>query len=558
VKKKIFSICLSVVVLVSLIAVLVPGCTGGGDTYELTMAANPAAGGTATDETGGSPYEEGADVDIKAVPADCYRFVNWSAPAGTFGNSTAAETTFTMPARDVTVTANFEAITLGHFKFYDVDDTSTPPPIGTEVQLEDQFGAITAMVQEAIVFGNAADKVHDDVLTPMSDPDHHLTLYRLEYEDDTPQYWVVGVKNQFGDNQELTVTGPSWLAVPTTKAGHEEPVCLDHFLVYDVVPQTYEPVEVELNDQFTQETVTVYEPYFFANPVKKTVGSEVTKIQNPDDHLVFYWIEGESYETSVQFDNQFGDEQTLALTDPVLMAVPSEKISFMKALDHFKGYVAEDETGLPIEEVVSLEDQFGTVNAMVGFAQFFFNPAAKLHGDVETLILNPDHHFTVYNLFCEGDPQTWQVGVTNQFGEDQVLTVEGPVALAVPTQKLVPGDHEPPVGLDHYLLYAVTDSLPMEVEVSLQDQFGVEPEPATVYAPTLFANPVKKTLGGEVTEIVNPEAHLVFYPINSAGLYPTPVLVSNQFRDEKVQTLNLYGPALLGVPSGKLFFNPID
>jgi len=561
VKRKIFSICLSVVVLVALIAVLVPGCTEDGtDTYALTMAADPAAGGTATDETGESPYEEGTDVEISAVAASCYRFVGWTAPAGTFDDANAATTNFTMPARDVTVTANFEAITLGHFKFYDVDDTATPPPIGKEVQLEDQFGAINATVQEAIVFGNAADKVHNDVLTPMGDPDHHLTLYRLEYEG-SPQYWQVEVKNQFGESQPLTVSGPFWLAVPTQKDGHEEPVCLDHFLVYSVVSGSpFEPVEVELNDQFTQEPVTVYEPYFFANPVKKTVGSEVTKIQNPDDHLLFYWIEGEPYETSVQFDNQFGDEQTLDLTDPVLMAVPSEKISFMKALDHFKGYVAEDETGLPIEEVVSLEDQFGTVNAMVGVAQFFFNPAAKYVGEEVTDIWYWDDHLTVYNLFCEGDPQTWQVGVTNQFGEDQMLTVEGPVALAVPTQKLVPGDHEPPVGLDHYLLYAVTDSLPMQVEVSLQDQFGVEPEPAMVYAPTLFANPVKKTLGvgGEVTEIVNPEAHLVFYPIDSGGSYPSPVLVSNQFRDEKVQTLNLYGPTLLGVPSGKLFFNPID
>ncbi|MFP3898149.1 MAG: InlB B-repeat-containing protein [Dehalococcoidia bacterium] len=75
--------------------------------YGLTMAQDPVSGGNATDETGTSPYEEGTVVEIKAVPASGYGFVNWTAPAGTFGNATAENTTFTMPAEDVTVTANF-------------------------------------------------------------------------------------------------------------------------------------------------------------------------------------------------------------------------------------------------------------------------------------------------------------------------------------------------------------------------------------------------------------------------------------------------------------------
>ena len=79
-------------------------------TYDLTMARNPGAGGTATDLTNASPYAEGAEVSIKAEPATGYRFVNWTAPAGGFGAANAAETTFTMPAEAVTVTANFELI----------------------------------------------------------------------------------------------------------------------------------------------------------------------------------------------------------------------------------------------------------------------------------------------------------------------------------------------------------------------------------------------------------------------------------------------------------------
>ena len=56
----------------------VAGCEGEGeDEYELTMAVNPPGAGTATDETGASPYAEGTAVDIKAVPASGYQFVDW-------------------------------------------------------------------------------------------------------------------------------------------------------------------------------------------------------------------------------------------------------------------------------------------------------------------------------------------------------------------------------------------------------------------------------------------------------------------------------------------------
>jgi len=78
--------------------------------YDLTMAADPEAGGTATDLTNASPYEEDTEVSIKADANEGYEFVNWTAPAGVFGNAAAAETTFTMPAQNVTVTANFEEV----------------------------------------------------------------------------------------------------------------------------------------------------------------------------------------------------------------------------------------------------------------------------------------------------------------------------------------------------------------------------------------------------------------------------------------------------------------
>jgi hypothetical protein len=83
------------------------GCGGGGAKYSLTMVVAPAGNGTATDLTNASPYTAGTAVSIKAVAAAGYGFRNWTAPAGTFVNANVAQTTFTMPAQHVTVTANF-------------------------------------------------------------------------------------------------------------------------------------------------------------------------------------------------------------------------------------------------------------------------------------------------------------------------------------------------------------------------------------------------------------------------------------------------------------------
>jgi hypothetical protein len=75
--------------------------------YDPTMAVNPVGGGTATDLTNASPYAAGTSVSIAAAAASGYRFVNWTAPAGTFADANAARTIFTMPAQNVIVTANF-------------------------------------------------------------------------------------------------------------------------------------------------------------------------------------------------------------------------------------------------------------------------------------------------------------------------------------------------------------------------------------------------------------------------------------------------------------------
>jgi len=76
--------------------------------YTLTMAV--AGSGSTSPTVGQHTYAGGVVVPIVATPAGGYRFVNWTAPAGSFTNANSASTTFTMPAQGVTVTAHFEAI----------------------------------------------------------------------------------------------------------------------------------------------------------------------------------------------------------------------------------------------------------------------------------------------------------------------------------------------------------------------------------------------------------------------------------------------------------------
>jgi len=97
----------AIVAVLVIMAMVIPGCTGGGEEYQLTLAVSPVGAGTATDVTGTGPYAEGTEVSIKAEPALGYAFDSWTAPAGEFAQSAMAETVFTMPAQTVTVTANF-------------------------------------------------------------------------------------------------------------------------------------------------------------------------------------------------------------------------------------------------------------------------------------------------------------------------------------------------------------------------------------------------------------------------------------------------------------------
>jgi len=87
--------------------------------YEITISSTTGGSVTIPGE-GVFSYYAGTQVDLVAEAGTGYDFVNWTAnPTGTFGDASAAETTFTMPSQDVTIVAHFGVL-------YELDVAADP------------------------------------------------------------------------------------------------------------------------------------------------------------------------------------------------------------------------------------------------------------------------------------------------------------------------------------------------------------------------------------------------------------------------------------------------
>jgi hypothetical protein len=106
------------------------GCGGGGGGSN-TLIVNFTAGGSVAVNNEPLPgtaifaYDPGTVVNLSATPDGGYRFGDWTATAGTLGNATAAQTTFTMPSQNATVTAHFALGVL----IENVPDANQPPTL---------------------------------------------------------------------------------------------------------------------------------------------------------------------------------------------------------------------------------------------------------------------------------------------------------------------------------------------------------------------------------------------------------------------------------------------
>ena len=214
-------------------------------------------------------------------------------------------------------------------------------------------------------------------------------------------------------------------------------------------------------------------------------------------------------------------------------------------LDHFKVYLIEP---MPVNALVYLFGQFDE-NWKMGFVSRytrFLNPVDK-NGES---IIDRNHHMNWYDIqFDDVDPQR-QVNLFNQFG-DQFITIDQPVALLTPCIKVEDGS-EPPAVLDHYKVYRVSaDVQPVNVPVTLLDQFGFEENIAL--QPVYFAVPVYKFHDGVFWTLTNANDHIVFYQIK-----PRPIGQERETIDQFVSPYMItIQSELLGVPSCKLSWSEV-
>ena len=201
-------------------------------------------------------------------------------------------------------------------------------------------------------------------------------------------------------------------------------------------------------------------------------------------------------------------------------------------LDHYRVYAAVG--GLPTQ-VVTMRDQFQTQRTNLSNVEFFMVPANKN----DEGIFDPVPHLT-----CYGTPEGTfgaTVSVTNQFGP-QTLLIKQPDLLCVPSEKF-PDPVPVPLNRDHYKCYEAQGN-PLNIQVSLQDQFHLTPEVVTVLDPFEFCAPVDKNAEG----ILNPREHLTCYNTTPSGPIVGTVPIRNQFGND---TLNVAEPVALCVPSLK-------
>ena len=129
-------------------------------TYELTMAVDPAGGGTTNPAVGVHPYEEGAVVTISATPNAGYEFDHWT---GDVADPNSASTTVTMDG-DKTVTAHFVLLPVTYDLTMAVDPAgsgATDPAAGVHTYSEGEVVAITATPNAGYEFDHWTGAVAD-------------------------------------------------------------------------------------------------------------------------------------------------------------------------------------------------------------------------------------------------------------------------------------------------------------------------------------------------------------------------------------------------------------
>jgi hypothetical protein len=210
-----------------------------------------------------------------------------------------------------------------HFKCYRLEQATQVIP--APVRLLDQWGILQAVVGNIVRLCNPTRKFHDGAVTPIQNPDDHLTLHQLGPQPLPLVNRRVLIRNQFGV-QTLITHRARVLAVPTQKSPHGPPQNTDHFNCYAAEGQPLN-VPVGLQDQFFGSRHELAQPVLFCNPAQKWHEGNVTPIGNPQDHLTCYRMTPQPFTEQRGIRNQFGEFRIeTAVAD--MACVPTLKLAW--------------------------------------------------------------------------------------------------------------------------------------------------------------------------------------------------------------------------------------
>jgi hypothetical protein len=210
-----------------------------------------------------------------------------------------------------------------------------------------------------------------------------------------------------------------------------------HFRCYIVSQQTPQPATpVTLTDQFLQKVpIEVDEPLQFCAPTSKN-GSEIEE----EEHLTMYGAAANlAPHLIVETVDQFGPRVLDAAGARVLL-VPTQKVAvdgkptklgFPNRLNHYWCYQV---SGEPVNQDVTLVDQFRTDTLRVEQPVLFCNPVEKKVGKDVEKIVEKAVHLTCYDLHGPQSTNPTRVTISNQFEKD-IFTITSFELLCVPSVK---------------------------------------------------------------------------------------------------------------------------
>ncbi|HJB89946.1 MAG TPA: S-layer homology domain-containing protein [Candidatus Eisenbergiella merdigallinarum] len=177
--------------------------------------------------TGGGSYQEGVTVTITATVPSGKQFAGWTVTAGgvTLADANSAATTFTMPAGNVTVTANFEDTPPQPAEYTITFDGNGGTSPAAQTTTGQKLTSLPTSTQSGYSFnGWYTAKTGGDKITPDTVFSASVTVYAQWTEDTPPQpaeYTITFDGNGGTSPAAQTTTGQKLTSLPTsTQSGY--------------------------------------------------------------------------------------------------------------------------------------------------------------------------------------------------------------------------------------------------------------------------------------------------------------------------------------------------